>query len=173
MDPWIALASPLTSQAVEDVANALRVICALCWNISYIAMAYASFRDKTYGNALIPLCNNIAWEFVYSFIHCPKLTFVRVENTGWFVLNLAVMYAAIKYAGNEWNHAPIVKHNLPLIFAAGIFAMIAGHLALAAQIGPRIAFIWSAKGCQLVLSTGALSQLLSRGSSRGGSYVVW
>ncbi|GFF78895.1 integral membrane protein [Aspergillus udagawae] len=173
MDPWTALSSPLTSQTVEYVANTLRIMCAISWNISYMSMTYYSFRDKTYGNALIPLCNNIAWEFVYSFIHCPKLTFVRIENTGWFLLNIGVMYAAIKYSENEWKHAPLVQRNLPFIFAMGISAMIAGHLALAAQIGPRIAFVWSAKGCQLVLSTGALSQLLSRGSTRGGSYVVW
>ena len=173
MDPYYALSSPLSSQTVEVVANILRILCAVSWNTCYIAMVYRSFQDKTYSNAIIPLCNNLAWEFVYGIFYCPNIFFMRVMNLGWFILNLGVIYAAIKFSRNEWKHAPLVERNLPLIFAIGIIGLTAGHFALAAQLGPHISFIWSAKGCQLVLSTGAVSQLLARGSTRGGSYTIW
>lgn len=173
MDPYYAISSPLSSPTAEVVANTLRVLCSVSWNTCYIAMVYSSFRDKTYSNAIIPLCNNLGWEIVYGIFYCPNLFFMRVQNFGWFFLNLGVMYAAINFSSNEWRHAPLVERNLTHIFAVGIIGLTAGHFALAAQLGPHIAFIWSAKGCQLVLSVGSLSQLLSRGSTRGGSYTIW
>jgi paspaline synthase len=66
-----------------------------------------------------------------------------------------------------------VMHNLPLIFAIGMFGFLTGHLVLAAEIGHSLAYSWGAVVCQLLLSIGGLCQLLCRGSTRGASYTLW
>src|SRR4029077_9338738 len=88
-------------------------------------------------------------------------------------INFGVIYTAIKFAPNEWTHSPLVMRNLPLIFALVIVGFLAGHIALAAAIGPSLAYSWGAVVCQLLLSIGGLCQLLSRGSARGASYTLW
>lgn len=173
MDPYDALSSPLSSETAEVVAKILRMLCSLSWNTCYVAMLYRSFKDKTYSNAIIPLCNNFAWEIVYGIFYSPPLFFVRLQSLCWLFLNFGIIYAAIKFSHNEWKHAPFVERNLTLIFVVGIIGCIAGQFAMAIQLGHHITFIWSAKISQTILSIGSLCQLLSRGSTRGHSYTIW
>ncbi|EAW20758.1 uncharacterized protein NFIA_112830 [Aspergillus fischeri NRRL 181] len=42
----------------------------LCWLVSYAAMIRKSFQDRSYCMPLMPLCCDLAHEFVFSVI-CP------------------------------------------------------------------------------------------------------
>jgi paspaline synthase len=66
-----------------------------------------------------------------------------------------------------------VRDNLLWIFLFGIVGFTTGDLALSAEIGPALAYTWSAVFCQLLLSLGAICQLLCRCSTRGASYTLW
>lgn len=136
-------------------------------------MIYHSYKDRTYGMAILPLCCNFAWEFVYSVIYPSHNSAERAVLTTWMILNLFVMYTAIKFAPNEWQHAPLVRQCLPWIFPVAIAAFTAGHLALAATVGVSKAANWGAFLCFELLTSGAVCQLMSRGSSRGASYTIW
>ena len=123
--------------------------------------------------AIVPLCCNIAWEMVYVFVHPSTNRLEHVVFILGLCLNIAIIHAAIRFSPREWGHAPLVERNLPWIFAVGILACLSGHVALAAEIGPRLAYSWGAVVCQLLLSIGGLGQLLARESTRGGSYISW
>lgn len=145
----------------------------VCWLANYVAVIHKSFQDRTYGMPLMPLCCNIAYEFVYGVIYPPDIPNWPYIFASWLTLNFIVVYAATKFAPNEWAHAPLVKRNLPWIFAVSIAGWISAHVALVAHIGQTPAAAWSAWFCQLFLSAGGLCQLIVRGSTRGTSFFIW
>ncbi|KAL4940632.1 hypothetical protein BDV06DRAFT_213345 [Aspergillus oleicola] len=164
---------PQLQFTISPVVNLLGSVSGIGWILNYILMTYYSFRDKTYSMSLLPLCCNIAWELTYGVIY-PSSTFVlRPVILSWLMLNCLVMYAAVKFSPNHWSHAPLVQRILPLLFGIGITACTGFHLTLLRQFDPATAFLWSARTCQVLLSVGAVFQLLCRGNTRGGSYVLW
>ena len=173
MDGFDVSAAPQAYLEIKWIADAFVILMGIGWCINYVGMVQHSFRDRTYGMAIIPLCNNIGWEVVYTFVHPSRSIVERAVFLTGVSLNIAVMYAAIKFSPAEWSHAPLVEKNLPLIFFVGSFACFTGHLALAAEIGPPLAYSWGAVICQIILSVGGLGQLLARGSTRGASYTLW
>lgn len=173
MDGFDVSQAPEEYQAVKPLADLLVLGMGVGWLINYVGMVYTSFKERTYGMAIMPLCCNIAWEIVYCLFYPSKSQAeLGVLAMGLFI-NMGVMYAAISFSSQEWGHAPLVKRNLPWIFFIGIIGFLTGHLALAAEIGPSLAYSWGAVACQLLLSVGGVCQLLCRGSTRGASYTLW
>ncbi|KAL3434222.1 hypothetical protein BDV09DRAFT_186019 [Aspergillus tetrazonus] len=173
MDGFDVSQAPPEYHAVKPIADLFILGMGLGWVINYIGMVYRSFQEKTYGMAIIPLCCNIAWEIVYAVIYPSQNVAERGVSLAGLLINFAVIYAAIRFSPNEWAHAPLVRDNLPWIFLVGIFGCLTGHLALAAEIGPPLAYSWGAAICQLLLSIGGLCQLLCRNRTRGASYLLW
>ncbi|KAJ5815881.1 hypothetical protein N7447_008114 [Penicillium robsamsonii] len=174
MDGWSDISSaPPEYKDVAWIADRALLAQGLGWSINYLAMIYQSRKDRTYGMAILPLCCNFAWEFVYTVVYPSQNPVERAVLTTWMVLNLYLMYTAIKFAPNEWQHAPLVRQSLPVIFPVAIVAFTAGHLALAATVGVAKAANWGAFLCFELLTAGAVCQLMSRGSSRGASYTIW
>jgi paspaline synthase len=135
-------------------------------------MIRKSFQDRTYAMALMPLCCNIAFEFVY-LLNPPENVSSLMVIACWLALNVPVVVTAIRFAPREWGHAPFVQRNLPWIFAVSIISWMTAHLALIAQLGPAAAVSWSAWFCLLFFSSGSLCQLMDRGGSRGTSLFIW
>jgi paspaline synthase len=173
MDGFDVSQAPPEYRAVEPIADLFVLGMGLGWLINYVGMIYQSFKDETYGMAIMPLCCNIAWEIVYSLIYPSKSLMEQGVFIAGLSINIGVMYAAIKFAPKEWSHAPLVMRNLSLIFFLATLGFLTGHLALAAEIGHSLAYSWGAVICQLLLSVGGLCQLLCRGSTRGASYTLW
>lgn len=173
MDGFDDTTAPQAYLDIKWIPDTFVALMGLGWSINYVGMVQHSFRDRTYGMAIIPLCNNIGWEIVYAFVYPSKSTMERAVFLTGVSLNLGVMYAAIKFSPREWGHAPLVEQNLAFIFFVGVFACLGGHIALAAEIGPSLAYSWGAVICQILLSVGGLGQLLARNSTRGGSYFLW
>nr|WGJ63583.1 terpene cyclase [Aspergillus striatus] len=173
MDGFDVSQAPPEYHAVKPIADLFILGMGLGWVINYIGMVYRSFQEKTYGMAIIPLCCNIAWEIVYAVIYPSQSVAERGVFLAGLLINFAIIYAAIRFSPNEWAHAPLVRDNLPWIFLVGISGCLTGHLALAAEIGPSLAYSWGAVICQLLLSIGGLCQLLCRNRTRGASYLLW
>lgn len=143
------------------------------WVASYIAMIYRSFADRTYSMALMPLCCNIACEFVYVVVHPIPIPAYWYIFVSWLLVDCVVAFAAMKFAPNEWKNAPLVYNNLSWIFTASVAGWMTAHSALVHQFGTLDAAAWSSWFCQLFLSAGCLCQLIARGSSRGTSLFIW
>ncbi|KAF4585503.1 AtmB protein [Ophiocordyceps camponoti-floridani] len=173
MDGFSHSQPPQAYLQVQWLADTLVALMGAGWIINYAAMIYHSYHGQTYSMAIIPLCNNIGWELVYTLVFpSPNRVELAVFAAG-VSLNLVIMAAATRAARTEWRHSPLVAANTPLIFAGGTLLCFTGHLALAAQIGPGLAYSWGAVVCQLVLSIGGLCQLLQRNSTRGTSWTLW
>ncbi|KAL3443341.1 hypothetical protein BJX65DRAFT_298413 [Aspergillus insuetus] len=157
----------------DYVAITSRALCGICWVITYVLMIHKSFQQRTYSIPIITLLFNIGWEFIYTLVYGD--TDVRSQGIVrlWPLFNLAVLVVTIKFAPNEWEHSPLVRRNIPLIFVLGLAWSLSGHWALASEMGPGLAFYWSGAGCQILTSVGLLCQLLCRGSTRGSSYLIW
>ncbi|KAK6813449.1 Terpene cyclase atmB [Aspergillus parasiticus] len=173
MDGFGSSQAPAAYREVEWIADVFVIGMGIGWVINYVGMVYGSLKGRTYGMAIMPLCCNIAWEIVYGLIYPSKTVYEQGVFISGLTINLGVIYTAIKFGPKEWTHAPLVMHNLPLIFMLGTFGFLTGHLALAAEIGPALAYNWGAAFCQLLLSVGGLCQLITRGNTRGASYTLW
>ncbi|KAJ5425432.1 fumitremorgin C monooxygenase [Penicillium sp. CMV-2018d] len=173
MDWFDASSAPEEYQAVAWIADAASLIQGIGWSMHYLGLAYTSYQQRTYSASLLPLCCNFAWEFVYAIIYPPSNPIQRTVVTTWLVLNIFVVYFAIRFAQNEWIHAPLVQRHMALLIAVSIVGFASGHLALAATVGPGRAANWGAFLCFTMLCAGSVGQLLSRGSSRGASYALW
>lgn len=173
MDGFTDLQPPQAYCEVQLLADTLVGLMGVGWLVNYAGMIWHSYRGQTYSMAMIPLCNNIGWELVYTLVHpSPNRVEVAVFAAG-VTLNVVIMAAAARAAPSEWSHSPLVARHTSLFFAAGTLVCFAGHLALAAEIGPALAYSWGAVICQIVLSLGGLCQLLQRNSTRGTSWTLW
>lgn len=141
-------------QAIQDswALNLLGMGMCIFWVANYIGMIYKSFKDQTYSMALMPLCCNIACEFVYGVIHPVNVSIHSYVFASWFILDCMVAFTTLKFAPNEWKNAPLVHNNLKWILAVGVAGWMTAHLALVAQFGTVDAAAWSAWFCQLFLS---------------------
>ncbi|PYI14222.1 hypothetical protein BO86DRAFT_381414 [Aspergillus japonicus CBS 114.51] len=145
----------------------------LGWLAYYLNVAYTSFRDQTYSMTIAGITINFAWEIVYCLVYPAKGVIERVAFFLGLLLDITVIYAAIRNGSNEWRQSPLVMNNLALAFAGMTLFWLSGHLALAAQLGPGLAYSWGAVVCQMFISVGDVFLLLTRASTRGASYTKW
>jgi paspaline synthase len=143
------------------------------WTIVYLGMIQRSVQDHSYGMPLFSQCLNLAWEITFGFIYPSNNWVLTSAFRLAVIINSAVTYTAIRYGSREWEHAPIVRRNLPIIYAVGIGTSVACFLGLAKQIGEAKACVMTGVILQATLSVGSLRQLLTRGSTRGFSFSLW
>ncbi|CRL28507.1 unnamed protein product [Penicillium camemberti] len=155
------------------IAEFLRKLAGICWTLNYFSMMYVSGREKIPNTGIFPLCNDIAWEFVYAFVHPAASAHWEGGVKIWFLVHLAVVSYILKFAPNEWNDVPIMKNNIYLIYLVVILGFTAGQLSFAAEVGPDLGFFYGGVLCQTLASLGPICQLLSRNSTRGASILTW
>lgn len=173
MEAFDVSKAPLEFQEWGDISMSMDMYSNVAWIIVYVGMIQLSIRDHTYAMPLLSQCLNLSWEITFAFI-CPTddwgvTLFFRLA----VVVNGTVTYTAIRYGAREWDHAPIVKRILPLIYAVGLGAPIACYVGIVKQIGEAKACFMIAIVLQAILSVGSLSVLLTRGSTRGYSFTLW
>jgi hypothetical protein len=161
------------------------------WTLCYILLTLSSFRDRSYGMPLFALAYNFAWEFVYGLVVSEALL-ERAVFTIWLILDLGMVYGLLKYGKEEWNHAPMIKRNLGVIFLGLVVWCGVAHWVFAkwwvdnnvgmregkhygGVVGPDITELgfWSAVVSQTYLSVVSLGQLLIRQHTGGVSWGVW
>lgn len=151
--------------------TATSVSMCLCWLATYAGMVRKSFQDRSYSMPLMPLCCDIAFEFVFSVLYPPtEAPILQYVFGSWMAGSVMVVFATIRFMPNEWKHAPLVQQNILSILAVTILGWMTAHLALVAQFGADDGSAWGGCLCQLLLGAGSLCQLIVRGSSRGASF---
>lgn len=145
----------------------------LGWGTHYAVMTYVSIKDRTYCLNIMALCADFAWEVVYGFVYPSNDWAERAVIFVALLVNILVMYAAIRATPNEWQHSPLIMQNSLLVFVATTVLWLGGMLSMAAQLGPARAYSFGAILCQMLISVGQVCQLLSRNNTRGASYTLW
>lgn len=173
------------------VANVLLQIGGAFWTLCYILLTLRSFRDRSYGMPLFALAYNFAWEFIYGLL-IAEATLESAVCIMWLILDLGMVYGLLKYGKEEWNHAPLVKSNLGVIFAGLLGWCALAHWAFAkwwvdnnvamkegkfyrGVVGPDTTELvfWTALVSQTYLSVASLGQLLIRQHTGGASWGAW
>jgi paspaline synthase len=173
MDGFRNAHAPSSYQEVQWLADTFVALMGLGWLVNYGLMIWHARKGETYSMALIPLCNNIGWELVYTLVY-PSSNQVELVVFGAAVcLNAFIMITAARSTKTEWSHSPLVAENAPCLLCLGTAVCFSGHVALAMEIGPALAYSWGAVICQLALSIGSVCQLLQRNSTRGTSWALW
>lgn len=173
MDPLNGMEPPEAFRQIQWIADTLQFFVAVGWVVNYGYVLWNSYTEETYSMSFLPLCNNIGWEMTYVLIHPSPNPYEFGGTACWLMLNFGIMWLAARALPKEFAHAPLIAGNANLITVTGILVCFAGHVSLAATIHPGLAYWWGAFICQLSLSVGALTQLLSRNSTRGASVGMW
>ncbi|KAJ5223935.1 hypothetical protein N7468_008477 [Penicillium chermesinum] len=158
---------------LESVAEFLRILAGICWTLNYFSMMYVSGREKIPNTGVFPLCCDIAWEFVYAFIHPTASAHWQGGVKVWFLVHCAVVTYILKFAPNEWDDTPIVKRNIRFIYGAVTLGFLGAQWSFAEEVGPDLGFFYGGVLCQTLASLGPICQLLARNSTRGSSLLTW
>ncbi|KAK7955213.1 hypothetical protein PG996_016023 [Apiospora saccharicola] len=173
MDGFNDAQPPPSYLEVQWLADLFVLLMGVGWLVNYVLMVWYPYTERTYSMAIIPLCCNLGWELAYTLVY-PSAHLVEYSVfVAGVTLNLGIMVLATRGAPNEWRHSPLVANNVPFLFLGTTAVCFTGHVALAIQIGPGLAYSWGAVICQLGLSMGGLCQLLQRNSTRGTSGAMW
>ena len=75
------------------------VLSGLAWTITYIALVYRGFRDRSYGMPLVALALNFTWEIVYSQIYPPSSIKLvgTIINTVWMLCDAGIVATFFLY----------------------------------------------------------------------------
>ncbi|EAU29526.1 conserved hypothetical protein [Aspergillus terreus NIH2624] len=147
----------------------LRLLQFSCWSLSYINTVRTTLSDQLPSVSFMSICCDVAWEFVYAFVYPIASSHWAGGIRIWFAMHCVMLFIVAKYAPNDWDHVPLMKRFARLAYVAITIGFMAGHLALASEIGPALGFFWSGALCQITASLGSLCLLVCRGSTRGAS----
>lgn len=152
----------------------LTVVGDLLWIAAYILIIRTSFRDKAYGVPMIAVCLNLAWEFIFTFLHGPKsadgsLDVVKfIMFFGWLILDVVIFWQFLKYGKKEQPTEELRRLFLPvlLLCLAGAFGW---HLTFTRAFDDPHGFL-SAYIINLVMSVLFVKLAFERPDLRGLSY---
>lgn len=113
------------------------------WTISYALIIRRSRLDGTWGMPFPALCMNLAYEFVFGFVH-PLESPANYVNIVWFLVDLVIL-------------AQFVRH---------------GRAAAPAQFRKRL-FLPAVAACVGLAIGVSLSVTADLGLARGNSYLGW
>jgi hypothetical protein len=116
-----------------DFVTATVLTSGIAWTITYAALVYRGFKDKSFGMPLIPLALNIAWEVVFSFIYPPQDDggMKMVIHTVWAMLDAAIVATfflyGYKYYAQQYGISKAVFYfSAVLAFVASFLIMLLG-----------------------------------------------
>ncbi|EPS39984.1 hypothetical protein H072_6195 [Dactylellina haptotyla CBS 200.50] len=176
---------------VVSMCNLFLMIGGGLWTLSYTLYVRESFKTRSYGMPLFALALNFAWEVVYGF-YVAESPLEKSVFILWLIIDCGMIYGMMKYARNEWSHAPTVGRRIVEIFIVMMIGATLGHYTFAkwwiendinkregkfyrGVIGPDTSELgfWSGCICQVYLSTASLCQLIIRRHSGGVSWPIW
>ncbi|KEY71947.1 hypothetical protein S7711_07096 [Stachybotrys chartarum IBT 7711] len=158
-----------------QVQDAMTVTFTLSWTTAYILYVRQAFKDKSYGVPLLTLWLNTAWEIMFGIV-CAGSTGLIFVAGPWVLLEIALIYATIKYGSIEWRHSPLVANNLWWMIPAAQPVACGFYYALMQSFNkekPQDSIIMSALANQVFTSIGAVLHLISKGNTKGHSVGIW
>ena len=150
------------------VFDTLMISSGVFWALTYILMIRRGFLDKTYGMPLVPLCANISWEFIFSFIY-PHGPIQRPVNIVWFSLDLIVLLQLLKYGPREF--IDLSKRAFYAMFGLALVTSFCAVLFVSYEFDDWDG-VYSAFGQNLLMSVLFIAMLYARRSLRGQSVFI-
>lgn len=156
----------------------LTVVGDVLWIVAYILIIRLGFKDRTYGVPLLAVCLNLAWEFIFTFIHMPKgpdgsLDVVKFcMFLGWLVLDVLIFWQLLKYGGKE-QRTDELRRFFPVVVILCLAGAFGWHLTFTRAFDDPHGFL-SAFIINLVMSVLFVGLAFERPDSKGLSYgAAW
>jgi len=107
----------------NEIFNSTWGICAICsgvfWVLTYAAIVWRGFKDRSFGMPIVALSANISWEAIYSFIYIPPGQLLHYSSIAWFLFDLPIALQCFLYGVNDFK-SPFISKNFRIIFLAAI-----------------------------------------------------
>lgn len=143
----------------------------ISWTIVYLAIIYRSFKDRTCGMPFFALALNLSWEFIFSFLRGGPLSLQVAINITWFLFDVVILYAHLKYGRQEFPATADARWFLPwtvLAITVGVVTQYFAALEFPGLFGPTYpAFV-----INLVMSILFIGMLVRRNSVAGQSMGI-
>lgn len=168
-------------------------LCTYTWALTYVALIYRGFKDRSYGMPIVPLALNLTWELVFAYAIPPYGSAdaglipygglkAQMIFTIWAILDLVILYTYFRY-GFKYFEKP---YNLTrgqwtgftvalLIFSA--FVMYTGGMFFwqfeeyfhhdQIEGAKLIAFVQNA-----IMSISFIAMFHARGNTDGQSFTI-
>ncbi|KAL2847830.1 hypothetical protein BJY01DRAFT_234112 [Aspergillus pseudoustus] len=146
-------------------------VCYAGWLLNYIITIRTAQRERISGVSLVSICNNTAWEFLFSTYYHPPHRTGTVVFAAWMLADVGVLWASVKYAPTPATN-PFRRYT-PALAILVFLGCLSGHVAMTRQLGLRPAFFYGGWISQALLSGVALALLIQRGHTRGTCWAMW
>ncbi|QHL86491.1 hypothetical protein GU926_03150 [Nibribacter ruber] len=139
------------------------------WTITYLLILRRGYLDKTYGMPMAALCANLAWEFIFSFVHPHPLPQLYIDYL-WLVFDVGILVQYLRYGKKEFpahlsGNLFYPTFGFSLVFAALLIA------AISREFNEYIG-IYAAFGQNLMMSILFVRMYLKRNNVQGQSLYI-
>ncbi|GAA4298677.1 hypothetical protein [Nibribacter koreensis] len=151
------------------VSHFLMIGSGVFWTITYLLILRRGYLDKTYGMPMAALCANLAWEFIFSFVHPHPAPQLYIDYL-WLLFDIGILVQYLRYGSKEFpDHLPRAlfypTFAFSLIFAALLIA------AISREFNEYIG-IYAAFGQNLMMSILFVRMYLKRYHVQGQSIYI-
>ncbi|GAB1540593.1 hypothetical protein NUACC21_32620 [Scytonema sp. NUACC21] len=158
----------------NEIMNSLWSICAIgsgvFWVLTYVAIIWRGFKDRSFGMPIVALSANISWEAIYSFIYIPPGQLLHFSSIAWFFFDLPIALQCFLYGANDFK-SPIIKKNFHAIFLATIAICFAIILAIVYEFNDTRG-VYTGFGQNLIMSILFICMLIRRDDLSGQSLYI-
>ena len=153
----------------HELQDALKIAGGVFWTLTYILIIRRGIKDKTYGMPLAALSANIAWEFLFSFVH-PQPSPQIYINIVWFLFDLLIVIEFLKYGRHVFDGTPLARFFHP-VFALGLVTSFFAIATLSAQFHDEDGKL-AAFSQNLMMSILFIAMLIQRNGLQGQSLYI-
>ncbi|MBI3346291.1 MAG: hypothetical protein HY020_03655 [Burkholderiales bacterium] len=139
------------------------------WLVAYVVIIRRGLIDRSYGMPLVPLCINIAWEFVFGVLHADQPP-MNLVNIAWLAADLGILWTYWRHGRAEFPALLPRWSFVPVYLAVQVLALW-GVLAITYQFRDWTGS-YTGWGENLVIPAALIAMLLRRGDTRGQSIYV-
>lgn len=146
----------------------------LMWVVAYALIIRNARRYRAMDMAVLSVCSNFAWEFLWSFAFKTDMGWFLVWTyRAWFFLDIYIFWLTLKHGASQVSTPALVRHYKPAMFATLAAFVIVYYYFTAeghdTRIGANSAYI-----AQLLISGPCLILLLKNPGLTGFSFhVAW
>lgn len=102
----------------------------ICWTVTYFALVYRGFKDKSYGMPIAVLALNFAWETTFSVIYPPAdggfaLTII---NTIWMICDIGIVVTYFLYGFKYFKKQYGISKNI--FYVGSVLAFVLAFLMM-------------------------------------------
>jgi len=153
----------------QELQDALKIIGGIFWTLTYILIIRRGLQDKTYGMPFAALSANIAWEFIFSFVHPAPSPQIYI-NIVWFLFDLLIVVEFLWYGRPIFDGTPLSRFFYS-VFALGVITSFFAILALSAQLNDGDGKL-AAFSQNFMMSILFITMLIQRNSLQGQSLYI-